>query len=65
MSCRRPWELSYITAEGEVLPCCFVPFVTDAQWQENVLGDLKTQTLTEIWNGERYREFRRLQQRSR
>lgn len=59
MACRRPWELSYITAEGEVLPCCFVPFVTNAQWQDYVLGDVRTQSLAEIWNGERYREFRR------
>jgi radical SAM protein with 4Fe4S-binding SPASM domain len=58
-SCRRPWELSYITAEGEVLPCCFVPFVTDAQWEEYVLGNVNEQSLAEIWNGPRYREFRR------
>jgi radical SAM protein with 4Fe4S-binding SPASM domain len=59
MACRRPWELSYITAEGEVLPCCFVPFVTNAHWQDFVLGNVQEQRLDEIWNGERYREFRR------
>jgi len=58
-ACRRPWQLAYITAAGEVLACCFVPFVTGGRWQEHVLGDLRMQSLAEIWNGERYQAFRR------
>jgi radical SAM protein with 4Fe4S-binding SPASM domain len=58
-TCRRPWQLSYITAEGEVLPCCFVPFVTNGRWQDQVLGNVRDQPLSEIWNGERYQAFRR------
>jgi MoaA/NifB/PqqE/SkfB family radical SAM enzyme len=58
-TCRRPWELSYVTAEGEVLACCFVPFVTNGRWKDQVLGNVREQSLAEIWNGERYQSFRR------
>ncbi len=57
-TCRRPWEVNYVTAEGDVLACCFVPFVTDGKWQDYVLGNVKRQSMAEIWNGGRYRQFR-------
>ncbi len=60
--CRRPTTLSYITANGNVLSCCFVPFVS-ANYPEVgdlILGNAFEQPFAEIWNGARYREFRRV-----
>ena len=55
--CRRPWSLMYFTAHGRALPCCIAPF--SARGYENyTLGDAKTQTLDEIWNGPVYQQFR-------
>jgi MoaA/NifB/PqqE/SkfB family radical SAM enzyme len=56
--CNRPWSHSYVTARGDVLPCCFVPFVARDQ-TPFTLGNAYTQPLAEIWNGERYQEFRK------
>ena len=55
--CRRPWTLMYITAHGRALPCCIAPFSMRG-YDAFTLGDATTQTLREIWNGERYQEFR-------
>ena len=55
--CRRPWTLMYITAHGRALPCCIAPFSVRG-YDFFTLGDATTQTLREIWNGARYREFR-------
>jgi MoaA/NifB/PqqE/SkfB family radical SAM enzyme len=55
--CRRPWSLMYFTANGRALPCCIAPF--SARGYENyTLGDAKTQSLDEIWNGPVYQQFR-------
>jgi MoaA/NifB/PqqE/SkfB family radical SAM enzyme len=56
--CRRPWTLMYFTATGRALPCCIAPFSMRG-YQSFTLGDATQQTLREIWNGARYREFRR------
>jgi MoaA/NifB/PqqE/SkfB family radical SAM enzyme len=55
--CRRPWTLMYITAHGRALPCCIAPFSARG-YDAFTLGDATTQSLREIWNGARYREFR-------
>lgn len=55
--CQRPWTLSYITANGNVLPCCISPW-TARDYRGLILGNVFTQPFAEIWNGERYREFR-------
>jgi radical SAM protein with 4Fe4S-binding SPASM domain len=55
--CRRPWTLMYITANGNVLPCCISPFV-ERDYDSLILGNAFQQPLSEIWNGERYRDFR-------
>jgi MoaA/NifB/PqqE/SkfB family radical SAM enzyme len=55
--CRRPWTLMYITAHGRALPCCIAPFSMRG-YDSFTLGDATQQTLREIWNGERYRDFR-------
>jgi MoaA/NifB/PqqE/SkfB family radical SAM enzyme len=55
--CRRPWTLMYITANGNVLPCCVSPFV-ERDYDALVLGNAFAQPLAVIWKGEAYRRFR-------
>ncbi len=55
--CRRPWTLMYFTAHGRALPCCIAPFSMRG-YDAFTLGDATQQTLREIWNGERYQDFR-------
>jgi radical SAM protein with 4Fe4S-binding SPASM domain len=57
-ACRRPWTLTYVTANGNVLPCCIAPF-TGAHYDGIVLGNIFEQSAEEIWNGPRYRRWRR------
>lgn len=56
-ACRRPTSLMYITANGNVLPCCIAPF-TDAPYGSLILGNTGRKSLEEIWNGEQYGEWR-------
>jgi MoaA/NifB/PqqE/SkfB family radical SAM enzyme len=55
--CRRPWSLMYFTAHGRALPCCIAPFSARG-YETYTLGDAKTQTIDEMWNGGAYQEFR-------
>jgi MoaA/NifB/PqqE/SkfB family radical SAM enzyme len=55
--CRRPWTLMYFTATGRALPCCIAPFSMHG-YDSFTLGDATQQSLREIWNGDRYVEFR-------
>jgi MoaA/NifB/PqqE/SkfB family radical SAM enzyme len=55
--CRRPWTLMYFTATGRALPCCIAPFSMHG-YDSFTLGDATQQSLREIWNGDRYTEFR-------
>lgn len=55
--CQRPWSLSYVTANGNVLPCCISPWVA-RDYAALVLGNTFATSFHEIWNGERYRRFR-------
>jgi len=56
-TCQRPYSLTYITANGNVLSCCFVPF-TGRRYAETILGNVFEQSLAEIWHGARYQAFR-------
>ncbi len=56
-ACRRPTSLMYITANGNVLPCCIAPF-TDAPYGSLILGHTGRMSLEEIWNGDKYEEWR-------
>lgn len=56
--CQRPWALSYVTANGNVLPCCISPWVA-RDYDALVLGNAFTTPFESIWNGERYQRFRR------
>lgn len=55
--CQRPWTLAYVTANGNVLPCCISPWVA-RDYRGLVLGNAFRERLADIWNGERYRRFR-------
>ncbi len=52
-SCARLWFNPVITWDGKVIPCCFDK---DA---EHIMGDITQDSFREIWNGPRYRVFRR------
>ena len=56
-ACRRPWSLMYVTANGNVLPCCIAPF-TGAHYEGMVLGNVFEETVEQIWNGARYQSWR-------
>lgn len=58
--CHRPSSLMYITANGNVLPCCIAPFST-VEYASLVLGNVFNETLADIWQGARYKAFRRKQ----
>lgn len=52
--CARIWFNPVVTWEGLVVPCCFDK---DARF---VMGDLRKNSFSEIWNGKEYRNFRRM-----
>ena len=56
--CYRPQTLVYVTANGNVLPCCFSPFTT-RNYAGLILGNVFETPLEQIWNGAAYRGFRR------
>jgi len=51
--CARLWFNPVITWDGKVVPCCFDK---DA---EHVMGDLNKDSFREIWEGPKYRVFRK------
>jgi len=55
--CQRPWTVSYVTANGNVLPCCISPW-TAKDYKGAILGNAFEEPLAAIWNGERYQTFR-------
>ena len=60
--CQRPYTLTYITASGNVLSCCFAPFGHKSAreyHEERVLGNIFQEPIESIWHGERYAAFRR------
>ena len=51
--CRRLMEQIYILHDGRMVQCC-------ADWeQRSVMGDLTTNSLADIWYGQRYNDHRR------
>lgn len=57
--CWKMWHSCVITWDGKVVPCCFDK---DAHF---VLGDLTKNSFEEIWNSEKYNQFRASILRSR
>ena len=60
-SCYRPSTLMYITANGNVLPCCISPFST-VDYDSIILGNIFDNSLQEIWTGSKYVSFRKQHQ---
>lgn len=60
-SCYRPETLTYITANGNVLPCCISPFAT-IDYNSIVFGNVFDSPLAEIWHGDKYQNFRQQRQ---
>ncbi|MBN1516157.1 SPASM domain-containing protein [Candidatus Sumerlaeota bacterium] len=48
--CPSPWREFLVQSDGLVRTCCFSP---------RIMGDLKTQTVEDIWNGPDYQAMRR------
>lgn len=55
--CRRPWTLSYVTANGNLFPCCIAPW-TARDYPGTILGNAFQDDFASLWNGEKYRAFR-------
>jgi radical SAM protein with 4Fe4S-binding SPASM domain len=51
--CARLWFNPVITWDGKVLPCCF------DKNAEHIMGDLTQDTFRDIWDGPKYRIFRK------
>ncbi len=51
--CWRIWSSCVVTWDGNVVPCCFDK---DAKY---IMGNINENTLEEIWNGERFNDFRK------
>ena len=57
-ACFRYQRLMYITAWGNVLPCCIAPFAT-VDYESLIMGNVFETPIEKIWTGERYGQFRR------
>ena len=57
--CLRMWTSAVVTADGDVVPCCFDKFAAHS------MGNLNDETFSGIWFGEKYRAFRDTVIRSR
>lgn len=59
--CIMPWTSSYISANGDVVPCCYLvnDSLTLPEGRRPVMGNIERQGWKEIWNGDKYREMRR------
>jgi len=55
--CQRPWSLAYVTANGNVLPCCISPWVAH-DYAGLILGNAFGEPFGKIWDGARYQKFR-------
>ena len=56
--CYRPTSLMYITATGNVLPCCLSPF-SMVDYSSVILGNVFESSVEEIWSNMKYRNFRK------
>ena len=57
--CYAPWLHCFVSHDGEVYACCMT------RGRMGSLGNVKTQTLTKIFQGEKYEQFRSLMLRER
>ena len=52
--CANPWFSTYIQVDGTVTPCCSIV------GEEYVIGNINDSHFQDIWNNERYMNFRKL-----
>jgi len=57
-TCPYPWYNVFISAEGNVFPCCHSVFPRDAK-PKICMGNLYKENFNDIWNSERYKKFRK------
>lgn len=58
-TCELVYQKMYIAWNGDVLLCCM-------DWRRHVvLGNVRNETIRQIWHGEAYRRYRRLQEQQR
>ncbi len=57
--CLRMWTTAVITADGDVVPCCY------DKNAGHVMGNLNNQTFRDIWRGKHYISFRDAVMKSR
>jgi radical SAM protein with 4Fe4S-binding SPASM domain len=50
--CWKMWHSAVSTWDGQMIPCCFDK---DAKY---AMGNLQKETISEIWNNEKYKDFR-------
>jgi radical SAM protein with 4Fe4S-binding SPASM domain len=50
--CIRMWTAPVITVDGDVIPCCFDKFA------RHVMGNIESQTFSDIWKSRQYACFR-------
>ncbi len=55
--CNRPWSLIYVTANGNLLPCCIAPFASP-DYAGLMLGNVLARPLAELWNDRPYMALR-------
>jgi radical SAM protein with 4Fe4S-binding SPASM domain len=53
--CLMPWTSTYITVEGDILPCC-----SFAASDGMIMGNAFNDDFMEVWNGERYKALRKV-----
>ena len=51
--CSWPWNSSYISADGNVVPCCIV-----ADPKVSTMGNVKSKSFKEIWRSNSYEKIR-------
>jgi len=54
LKCKWPWKKVYITYDGYITPCCHLEYPKTFN-----LGNIIETPFTKIWNGRKYREFRK------
>lgn len=54
--CSVPWETCGICHNGDVIPCSI--YVTRANTSNAIFGNIWEQSLKEIWQGKKFRDFR-------
>jgi radical SAM protein with 4Fe4S-binding SPASM domain len=56
--CEVPWNTCGVCHNGDVIPCSI--YVTRANSARAIFGNVREESLAEIWRGEPFREFRRM-----